>query len=176
LPFASHVVVKSDSGTSTPVAHACGHDIHMSVGLARKIDGDESGSLARHFDTHRPASGRTGEGAAAMIKTACSRAFPNRISPWRSRTVLTSRSGQLGLHSGVSHARSRLRDITSSEWRPRRAPQSTIDPVVIAARTVLAFADHRPRENNPLDPVVITVGTSHGGTKNSIIPDEVSCS
>ena len=37
LPFASHVVVKSDSGTSTPMAHACGHDIHMSswIGTAK---------------------------------------------------------------------------------------------------------------------------------------------
>jgi hippurate hydrolase len=52
-------------------------------------------------------------------------------------------------------------------------PQSTIDPVVIAARTILALQTIVSRENNPLDPVVITVGAIHAGTKNSIIPDEV---
>ena len=52
-------------------------------------------------------------------------------------------------------------------------PQNTIDPVVIAARTVLALQTIVSRENNPFDPVVITVGTIHGGTKNSIIPSEV---
>ena len=52
-------------------------------------------------------------------------------------------------------------------------PQNTIDPVVIAARTVLALQTIVSRENNPFDPVVITVGTIHGGTKNSIIPGEV---
>ncbi len=52
-------------------------------------------------------------------------------------------------------------------------PQSTIDPVVIAARTVLALQTIVSRENNPLDPDVITVGTIHAGTKNSITPDEV---
>jgi hippurate hydrolase len=45
--------------------------------------------------------------------------------------------------------------------------------VVIAARTVLALQTIVSRENNPFDPVVITVGTIHGGTKNSIIPGEV---
>jgi hippurate hydrolase len=52
-------------------------------------------------------------------------------------------------------------------------PQDTVDPIVIAARTVLALQTIVSRENNPLDPVVITVGAIHGGTKNSIIPDEV---
>jgi len=52
-------------------------------------------------------------------------------------------------------------------------PQSTIDRVVIATLTVLALQTIVSRENNPLDPVVITVGTIHAGTKNSIIPDEV---
>jgi hippurate hydrolase len=52
-------------------------------------------------------------------------------------------------------------------------PQNTIDPIVIAARTVLALQTIVSRENNPLDPAVITVGTIHGGTKNNIIPDEV---
>ena len=52
-------------------------------------------------------------------------------------------------------------------------PQSTVDPIVIAARTVVALQTIVARENNPLDPAVITVGSIHGGTKHNIIPDEV---
>src|SRR5207248_534055 len=51
-------------------------------------------------------------------------------------------------------------------------PHTTIDPIVIAARTVVALQTLVARENNPLDPAVITVGSFHGGTKHNIIPDE----
>ena len=53
------------------------------------------------------------------------------------------------------------------------APEVTIDPIVIAARTILAWQTIISREKNPQDPGVITVGTIHGGTKNNIIPDDV---
>lgn len=52
-------------------------------------------------------------------------------------------------------------------------PHTTIDPIVIASRTVLALQTIVGRENNPLDPAVVTVGSFHGGTKHNIIPDEV---
>ena len=52
-------------------------------------------------------------------------------------------------------------------------PQNTVDPVVMAARTVLALQTIVARENNPLDPVVVTVGSIHGGTQGNIIPDQV---
>jgi hippurate hydrolase len=52
-------------------------------------------------------------------------------------------------------------------------PDATVDPIVIAARTVLALQTIVSREISPFDPAVITVGSIHGGTKNNIIPDEV---
>ena len=52
-------------------------------------------------------------------------------------------------------------------------PQDSVDPIVIAARTVLALQSIVSRENNPLDAAVITVGSIHGGTVRNIIPDEV---
>jgi len=52
-------------------------------------------------------------------------------------------------------------------------PEATVDPIVIAARTVLALQTIVSREISPFDPAVITVGSIHGGTKNNIIPDEV---
>ncbi|MGH8101394.1 MAG: peptidase dimerization domain-containing protein, partial [Chthoniobacterales bacterium] len=53
-------------------------------------------------------------------------------------------------------------------------PEATIDPIVIAARTVLALQTIVSREISPFDPAVVTVGTIHGGTKNNIIPDDVT--
>src|SRR5678815_3008896 len=52
-------------------------------------------------------------------------------------------------------------------------PHKTKDPVVLAAEMINAWQTIASRENNPLDPIVITVGSIHGGTKRNIIPDEV---
>src|SRR4029077_2059267 len=49
----------------------------------------------------------------------------------------------------------------------------TKDPIVLAAEIINALQTIASRENNPLDPIVITVGSIHGGTKHNIIPDEV---
>jgi amidohydrolase len=52
-------------------------------------------------------------------------------------------------------------------------PHKTKDPIVLAAEIINAWQTIVSRENNPLDPIVITVGSIHGGTKHNIIPDEV---
>lgn len=52
-------------------------------------------------------------------------------------------------------------------------PHRAVDPIVIAARTVLALQTIVSREVNPLDPAVVTVGSIHGGTKSNVIPEEV---
>src|SRR5437867_9449850 len=52
-------------------------------------------------------------------------------------------------------------------------PEATKDPVVMAAQIILALQTIVSRENSPLDPAVVTVGSIHGGTKRNIIPDEV---
>src|SRR5205085_6137336 len=53
------------------------------------------------------------------------------------------------------------------------SPHSTVDPIVLAARIVLDLQTIVSRETNPTDPVVVTVGSIHGGTKHNIIPNEV---
>jgi len=52
-------------------------------------------------------------------------------------------------------------------------PHKTKDPIVLSAEIINALQTIASRENNPLDPVVVTVGSIHGGTKHNIIPDEV---
>lgn len=175
LPFASHVAVKSDSGTSTPVAHACGHDIHMSswFGTAKLMAMNRDRWHGTLILIGQPAE-ETGEGAPAMIKDGLFTRFPKPDFALAIHDSANQPVGQVGFTPGYALAAADSVDITIFGVGGHGGrPQSTVDPVVIAARTVLALQTIVSRENNPLDPVVITVGTIHGGTKNSIIPDEV---
>jgi hippurate hydrolase len=52
-------------------------------------------------------------------------------------------------------------------------PHKTKDPIVLSAEIINALQTIASRENNPLAPIVVTVGSIHGGTKHNIIPDEV---
>jgi hippurate hydrolase len=54
------------------------------------------------------------------------------------------------------------------------APQAGKDPIVLAAEFVLVAQTIVSRQVDPQQPAVLTVGTIHGGTKNNIIPDEVT--
>jgi hippurate hydrolase len=84
-------------------------------------------------------------------------------------------SGKVGFRPGYVMASSDSVDITVRGVGGHGAtPDRTKDPVVIAAEIVLALQTLVSRENSPLDPVVLTVGSIHGGTKRNIIPDEVT--
>src|SRR5205823_6025516 len=86
----------------------------------------------------------------------------------------TMPAGTIGYHPGFFRAMSDSITITIYGRGGHAAmPQNTIDPVVLAARIVLALQTVVSRENNPVDPVVVTVGSIHGGTQANVIPDEV---
>jgi len=175
LPYTSHVVIKSDSGTSIPVMHACGHDIHMSswIGTAKLMTTNRDRWHGTLILIGQPAE-ETGEGAPAMIKDGLFTRFPKPDFALAIHDSANQPAGQVGFTPGYALAAADSVDITIyGRGGHGGRPQNTIDPVVIAARTVLALQSIVSRENNPLDPVVITVGTIHGGVKNSIIPDEV---
>jgi len=175
LPFASHVVVQNTSGAATPVMHACGHDIHMSswFGTAKLMAANRDRWHGTLILIGQPAE-ETGQGAPAMIKDGLFTRFPKPDFALAIHDSANQPVAQVGYTPGYALAAADSVDITIFGVGGHGGrPQSTIDPVVIAARTVLAFQTIVSRENNPLDPVVITVGTIHGGVKNSIIPDEV---
>ena len=86
----------------------------------------------------------------------------------------TMPAGTIGYHPGYFRAMSDGVTITVYGRGGHAAmPHNTVDPVVLAARIVLALQTVVARENNPVDPVVVTVGSIHGGTQGNIIPDEV---
>ncbi len=175
LPHASQVVVKSDSGATVPVMHACGHDVHMAswFGTAKLMATNRQRWHGTLILIGQPAE-EIGAGASAMLKDGLFTRFPKPDFALAIHDDASLPAGQVGYTSGYTMASSDSVDITIFGRGGHGAqPQNTVDPIVIAARTVLALQTIVSRETNPLDPAVITVGTIHGGTKNNIIPDEV---
>jgi amidohydrolase len=175
LPFASTVVVKNASGQSTPVMHACGHDIHMSAwaGTARLMAGHRDRWRGTLVMVGQPAE-EGGGGASAMLKDGLFTRFPRPDFALSLHDDDTMPAGTIGYHPGYFRAMSDAVTITVYGRGGHAAmPYNTVDPVVLAARIVLALQTVVSRENNPVDPVVVTVGSIHGGTQGNIIPDEV---
>jgi hippurate hydrolase len=175
LPFASTVVAKNAAGQPTPVMHACGHDLHMAAwaGTARL--------MAKHRDrwsgtlimVGQPAE-EGGGGARAMLTDGLLTRFPRPDFALSLHDDDTMPAGTIGYHPGFFRAMSDGVTITVYGRGGHGAmPHNTVDPIVLASRIVLSLQTIVSRENNPIDPVVITVGSIHGGTQANVIPDEV---
>ena len=83
-------------------------------------------------------------------------------------------TGKIGVTEGYTYANVDSVNITVRGVGGHGAyPHKTKDPIVLAAEIINALQTIASRENNPLDPIVVTVGSIHGGTKHNIIPDDV---
>jgi amidohydrolase len=175
LPFASKVVVKNANGQSTPVMHACGHDIHMSAwaGTARLMAEHKNRWHGTLMLVGQPAE-ETGAGASAMLKDGLFTRFPRPDFALSLHDDDSMPAGTIGYHAGPFRAMvDSVTIVVHGRGGHAAMPMNTVDPIVLAARLVLALQTIVSRENNPTDPVVVTVGSLHGGTQGNIIPDEV---
>ena len=175
LPFASTVRTKDGSGAEVGVMHACGHDVHMAAWMstARVMAGDRSRWSGTLVLVGQPAEELIA-GAKAMLKDGLFTRFPKPDYALAVHDDARLPAGVVGYHAGPILTNADSVDITVFGRGGHGArPEATVDPVVLAARIVLALQTIVSRENSPFDPAVITVGTIHGGTKNNIIPDEV---
>src|SRR6202171_5887833 len=175
LPYASTATGVNPQGQTVPVMHACGHDVHMAgwTGAAAL--------LARTKDRWRGAvlmiaqpGEETVQGARAMIADGLFVRFPKPDFAVAVHDSSDLPAGKVYFVPGLAMASVDSIDVTIFGRGGHGAkPNTTVDPVVIAARTVLAFQTLISREKDPLEPAVLTVGSIHGGTKYNIIPDEV---
>lgn len=175
LPYASQVKTKNDKGADVGVMHACGHDLHMAIGMGT------AALLAKHKDRWRgtfiyvgqPAE-ETVKGAVAMLKEGLYSKFPKPDFALAVHDASNLAAGKVGYVSGYALANSDAVEVTIyGRGGHGSAPQVAVDPIVIAARTILAWQTLVSRENSPFDPAVVTVGSIHAGTRSNIIPDEV---
>jgi len=175
LPYASTVTTKNDEGRDVSVMHACGHDAHMAafIGTARvlqRLKPDWNGTV---IFVGQPAEEAIG-GARAMLKAGLYNRFgkPDFALGFHDKADL--QTGHIGVTPGYTYANVDSVDLTVRGIGGHGAyPHKTKDPIVLSAEIINALQTIASRENNPIDPIVVTVGSIHGGTKHNIIPDDV---
>jgi amidohydrolase len=151
------------------------HDAHMTcwVGAARTLAALRDRWSGTLVFIAQPAE-EIGTGADMMLEAGLFRKFPRPDCCLALHCDPTQPAGHIAYTRGMAMANIDTADITMrGKGGHGSAPHTTIDPVVLAARLVLDLQTLVSRENNPIDPLVITVGSIHGGTKHNIIPDEV---
>src|SRR5438094_5857403 len=175
LPYASKVVTKNDEGKDVPVGHMCGHDAHMAafVGTARALQRSKDQWHGTLLFVAQPAE-ETGNGARALLKAGLYDRFGKPDFALGYHDNAQMQTGHIGVTEGYTYANVDSVDITVRGVGGHGAyPHKTKDPIVLSAEIINAWQTIASRENNPLDPIVVTVGSIHGGTKHNIIPDEV---
>jgi amidohydrolase len=175
LPYASKVVAKNDEGKEVHVMHACGHDTHIAafIGTARALGKLKDQWHGTIVFVAQPAE-EAGSGARALLKDGLYDRFgkPNFALGFHDKADVEA--GHIAVTEGYASANVDSVDVTVRGIGGHGAyPHKNKDPIILAAEIINAWQTIVSRENNPLDPVVITVGSIHGGTKHNIIPDEV---
>jgi hippurate hydrolase len=175
LAYASTVTTKTEEGKEVPVMHACGHDAHMAmfIGVARTLAKLKDQWRGTIVFVGQPAE-ETGNGARALLHAGLYEKFgkPDFALGFHDKADL--QIGHIGVTEGYTYANVDSVDVTVRGVGGHGAyPHKTKDPIVLAAEMINAWQTIASRENNPLDPIVVTVGSIHGGTKHNIIPDEV---
>jgi hippurate hydrolase len=176
LAYASQVKTKNDAGLDVSVMHACGHDIHMTsfLGTAKMLTELKDRWSGTLIMLGQPAE-ETGDGANAMLRDNLYANFPKPDFAIALHDKPELETGKVGYTPGYAMASATSIDIKIRGIGGHgSAPETTKDPIVVAAQVVMALQTIISRENSPLDPAVVTVGSIHGGTRYNIIPDEVN--
>ncbi len=173
LPYASTVTATDADGKTVPVAHSCGHDMHVAsligaTSLFAKNRDSWHGTLMPVFQPGE----ETAQGAQAMIDDGLFRRF-TKPDVVLGQHVMSLPSGHLDWRTGVvTSAADSLQIRLFGRGAHGSMPEASIDPVVMAASTVMRLQTIVAREVAPTDSAVVTIGALQAGTKENVIPDE----
>jgi len=174
LAFASTKRGTSQAGVESGIMHACGHDTHMTtwIATARLLSANRDKWSGTLIMIGQPAEETIG-GAGGMVRDGLMTRWPKPDYVLAIHDSADLPSGAIGVKGGFVLANVDSVDITVKGVGGHGAyPQNTKDPIVLASAIVMRLQTLASRENNPLDPVVVTVGSFHAGSKHNIIPDE----
>jgi amidohydrolase len=164
LPYAS---------TADGVMHACGHDMHVAwlVGTAALMARSRDTWQGTLMAVFQPAE-ETAEGAQAMIDDGLFDRFP-KPDVILGQHVMPTPAGVIGSRAGVITSAADSFEIRMfGRGAHGSMPQASVDPVVMAAATVMRLQTIVAREVAPTEAAVLTVGALQAGTKENVIPDE----
>ena len=161
------------SGRETAIAHSCGHDLHVTwlMGATQILAANKDKWRGTIMAVFQPGE-EIGEGAKAMVDDGMVKRFPKPVVTL-GQHVLPFPAGQVRLASGPVLSRSDSLKVTLyGRGGHGSGPESTIDPVVMAAATVMRLQTIVSREVSMSDRAVISVGSMQAGSSANIIPDE----
>ncbi len=166
LPYASKVKAKDRDGKTVPVMHACGHDMHVTwlAGASRLLAQAREAWRGTLMVVFQPAE-ETAEGARAMIDEGLFKRFP-KPDVILGQHVMVGSAGDIGGRTGtITSAADSLQIRLFGRGAHGSMPQASIDPVVMAAATVMRLQTIVSREISPNEAAVVTIGSLQAGTK-----------
>ena len=173
VAYASKVTAVDHEGKTVPVMHACGHDMHVTwlVGATTLMAQNRDSWKGTLMAVFQPAE-ETAQGAQAMIDDGLFKRFP-KPDVVLGQHVMVGPAGAIGGRKGViTSAADSLQIRLFGRGAHGSMPQASIDPVVMAAATVLRLQTIVARELAPTEAAVLTIGSLQAGTKENVIPDE----